>query len=91
MKIIFASPKNFFWGKLDYLKLLAWRRREQNVFNMPGGTRLGRGLNLRFHLGKSDFEPGDFFKENSTFHPHFMYCLESHLTLLFLYPSIEVC
>ena len=83
--IIFSSPKNFFWevGLSQIACLEAGGG--QVIFQYPWENTIGRGLKFTFPSGWNlILNPKFFCVENSTFHPHFMYCLESHSTLLSL-------
>ena len=80
---IFIPQKTF--GKWDYLNCLpGGGGGGQVIFQYPWENTIGRDLKFTFPSWGNLILNPKFFLENSTFHPYFMYCLESHSTVLSL-------
>ena len=78
-------PKKLFLGSGIISNCLPGGGGGQVIFQYPWENTIGRGLKFTFPSGWNlILNPKFFCVENSTFHPHFMYCLESHSTVLSL-------
>ena len=82
--IIFSSPKKLLGSGIISIACLEEGGGGPVIFQYPWENTIGRDLKFTFPSWGNLILNPKFFLENSTFHPHFMYCLESHSTVLSL-------